>query len=122
MKLKSEGEVLTQYHSMSISGRTVNYRPQQKNHQQERIIKYRTSTGKDIHCISYKKSTPSATQPMKNHIHLELSLFSNGLSFKTTLPNFFLFLYKIISLSFVGLAYSFAILLVLNVQFFAIPE
>lgn len=43
---------------------------------------------KNAHCISYKKLTPSATQSMRNHHHLEVSLFSNRLSFKTVPSKF----------------------------------
>ena len=50
---------------------------------------------------------------MKNHNHLELSLFSNGLLLETTLSEFlvlFFFLYKIkLPLSFVELPMAFAI-------------
>lgn len=72
--------------------------------------------GKDVYCPSYKKSTTLATQLMRNPPYPELSLFSNGLSFRTTPLNFLLSLYKITFLFFfVGLAYSFCRgLLVLN--------
>lgn len=53
-------------------------------------------TRKDAHCISYKKSTTSATLPVRNHRHPKLMVFSHGLSFKTTAPNFpLLLVYKI---------------------------
>ena len=70
-------------------------------------INYRKSrrlqapTRKDVRFVSYKKSTTPATQPMRNHHHPD-SLFPTGLSFKTTLPNFLLFLYKITVLGFPG--------------------
>ena len=70
-----------------------------KNHQLQ------VPTGKDVHCVSYEKSTTPATQPRANRHHSELLLFSNGLSFKITTPNFLL-LHKILSLV-VGLAYGF---------------
>ena len=66
-----------------------------KNHQLQ------APTGKDVHCISYKKLTTPAAQPMRNHYHPELSHFLSALSFKTTPPDFFLFLYKIMFISFV---------------------
>lgn len=83
------------YHSMSITEGIVNYRLQQTK-------RYRT------YCISYKKLTTSATQPMRNHQNPELLVFSKGLSFKTTPPNSFLLLHKIRFLS-VGLTYGLAI-------------
>ena len=65
-----------------ISGGTINSRPQQKNHQEERITSNEAAAGKDAHCIFFKELTNSVPQPMRNHHHLELSLFSNGLSSK----------------------------------------
>ena len=70
------------HEELSITGRIVNYRPQQKDHQKERITNYAAPTGKDAHYISYKKLTTPVTQPVKNHHHPELSLLSNGLSSK----------------------------------------
>lgn len=51
--------------------------------------------GKDVHCISYKKSTISTTQPMRNCHYLKHCLSPMGLSFKTAPPNFLLLLHKI---------------------------
>ena len=45
----------------------------------------------------------------RNQQHSELSLFANGLWFKTTPANFLLFLYKIMFLSFVRLAFGLCI-------------
>ena len=53
------------------------------------INRKESSTGpnrKSVHCISYIKSTTPATQPVRKCHHSELSLFSNGLSFKTNPP------------------------------------
>ena len=47
-----------------------------------------------------KKSTTATIQPMRNHLHLELLLFSKGLWFRTS-PNFLFLLHKIAFLSFV---------------------
>ena len=66
------------------------------------------TNGKDAHCISYKKWTTPVTQPMTNGHHSKHLLFSNGLPFKTTLPNFLLF-YKVsfFFLHFLDLPWSF---------------
>lgn len=56
---------------------------------------------KIVHCISYKKSTTPATQPMRKHHPPRLSLSSNGLSLRTTHTNFLLLLHKIMFLFFV---------------------
>jgi len=85
----------------------------EKNHQLQ------VPAEKDVHCISYKKSTNSATQAMKNHP--TLLLFSNGLLFKTTPPNF-LFLHKIMFLSFVRFAYGFAILCYSQINLFLLVK
>lgn len=50
-----------------------------------------------------------ATGPMRNHHHPELSLSCDGFSFKTTPPNFFLFLYEIPLLCVLDLPIVFAI-------------
>ena len=57
-------------------------------------------TGKDVHCISYKKLTTPAAQSMRNLRHPELSLFSNIFSLQTIPSNFLLFLYEATLLSF----------------------
>ena len=85
----------TQHRPTSITERTVNYRPQERKHQLQ------APTGKTVHRISYKKLTTPGTQPMRNHHHPELSLFSNEFSLKTIFLNFLIFLYKIMFLSFV---------------------
>ena len=74
----------------------------------------------DVRCISYKKLTTPEIQPMRNHNHPELSLFSNGLLFRMTPPNFLLFLYKVMVL---GLAYGFHCgLFVLNCNSLLFPN
>lgn len=68
-------------------------------------------TGKDATESSKRSQLAFTTQLMTNYHHPEFLLFSNGLSFKTTPPNFFLLLDKITfpSFFFVKLAYGFAI-------------
>lgn len=127
-----KGVTVTQYHSMSITGTVINYSPQQKNHQQERIINYRPQQEKKyIYFIFYKKHITPETQPMRNHHLPKRSLFSDGLFFffKTTSPCFLLFLHKIMFLSFViwtcsgfcyrALIWNFNSLLSLNKPLFA---
>lgn len=46
-------------------------------------------------CISYKKSTTPATQPMRSHHYSKLLFLCNGLLFKTIPPNSSLFSIKI---------------------------
>lgn len=60
-----------------------------------------------VSCISYKKLTATATQPIRNCHHTELLLLFNGLLFKTTHPHFLLLLQKITFLFFVGLCLQF---------------
>lgn len=67
---------------------------------------FQTPTGKDVRSASHKKTAPPATQPRRNCHHPEHQFFSNGLSFSTNPPNFFL-LHEIPSLCFVALAYGF---------------
>ena len=55
---------------------------------------------KDLHCISWRKLTASATKPMRTRHHSELSLSSNKLLFKTILPQLLFVLYKITFLCF----------------------
>lgn len=87
---------------MSITGTVINDSPQQKNHQQERIINYRPQQEKKyVHCIFYKKPITPETQPMRNHHLPKYSLFSDGFLFKTTSPCSLLFLHKVMFLSFV---------------------
>lgn len=57
-------------------------------------------TGKDAHCVSHMESTTHATWPMRNHYHPLVSLFSKGLSFQTSPPNFLLLLHQVTFLSF----------------------
>lgn len=74
-----------------------------KNHQ------FQAPVGKDVHCMSYKKLTTPATQTMRTCHHPQFLLFCNGLSFKTTSPNFLLLCHKISpSPLFVELGYGFA--------------
>ena len=65
-------------------------------------------TGKDVRCISSKTLATATTQSTRNHHHLELLLFSNRLSLKTTpVPTFYFFSIKQHSSPlFVGLAYG----------------
>ena len=85
-----KGEHSRHNHSTSIVGSIVNYRPKGRTlHRRESSSQ--APTGKDVHYISYKKSTIPATQPKRNHYHPEFLLFSNEFSFNTTPPNFFFF-------------------------------
>lgn len=75
---------------------------------------FQVPRGKDIHCISHKKSTTPTPQPMRNN-HPELFAF---LQFKTTPPDFLLH-HKITFCSFVywsRLCFCYS-LLVLNGKF-----
>lgn len=80
MESRGEEGVLTQYYSMSITERIVNYSLPENNSQKESIT-YRPLAGKSMGCIFYKKSTVSATQLMRNCHLSEVSLLSNGLFF-----------------------------------------
>ena len=91
---------------MSMIGRIVNYRhlvriSTGKNHQ------LWAPTRKAIYRISYKKSTISTIQPMRNCHHPERLLLSNGLLFKQPLPTSFPFSIKCSSPFFVAHAYGF---------------
>lgn len=112
MESRGEEGVLTQYYSMSITERIVNYSLPENNSQKESIT-YRPLAGKSMGCIFYKKSTVSATQLMRNCHLSEVSLLSNGLFFFFFLipsPNFLLFsINSIPPLFFVGLFYGFVI-------------
>lgn len=70
----------------AITGKRVSYRPNRRClHRKE------SSAGcnrEDAHCSPTRNLTTLATQPRRNHHHPELALFSSGLSFKTTPPNF----------------------------------
>ena len=73
-----------------------------KNHQ------FQTPIGIGVHCLSYKKLTNSATQPMRNCHHPELSFSTMDFHSKQPLPNPSLFSVKETSFpSIVRLAYSF---------------
>ena len=61
------------YHSTPITGRVVNY-PQQKSPWQEKNHQLQAPAGKRCSCISCKKSTTPASQPMRNCHHPELLL------------------------------------------------
>ena len=74
------------YYSVSITERIVSCRSQEKRGQQERTINHRPQQGK-LHCIVQKKSASAAAQPVRNHHHPELLLFSRGLWFKTPPPS-----------------------------------
>lgn len=81
MKIKGS---LTRVRRLNVIYRkTVNYRPQQKNPQQEGIISDGSQEG-CIYCISYKKSTIPETHPMRSCHHPEL--FSFGLHSKQPFP------------------------------------
>lgn len=100
-------------------GLMVNYRPQQKIVNRKELPMVGPNV-KDIHRISHKKPTTSATQPMWN----QHWVFSDQLLFKTTLPNFLHFLHKITFwISFVGLAYGFCYSFAPpELQFFVVPK
>lgn len=53
----------------------------------------RAPKGKEVHCVSYRKSTTPALSQGKGH-HPELLPLSNGLLFKTTPPNALVFSLK----------------------------
>lgn len=79
-----------------------------------RIIKVKTHqlqapTGKDVHCLFYKKSTTPTTQPMKDHHNPELLFFSNGPSFKITPHNVLLLPPKITFFPVCCTCYGFAV-------------
>ena len=65
------------------------------------------------HLLEEPRSTP-ATQPRKKGHYLELSLFTNGLSFKTILPNLLLFSRKIRERNFLFFLVEFAPCLLLQ--------
>lgn len=48
--------------------------------------KLQAPRGKDVHCISHKKSTTSVTPPMRNCHHPELLRFSSRLGSKHQFP------------------------------------
>ena len=95
-------------HSVSVTGGLSITDPTEesstgKNHQLQAPV------GKDVHCMSYKKLTTPATHTMRTCHHPQFLLFCNGLSFKTTSPNFLLLCHKISpSPLFVELGYGFA--------------
>lgn len=65
------------------------------------------------HLLEEPRSAP-ATQPRKKGHYLELSLFANGLSFKTILPNLLLFSRKIRERNFLFFLVEFAPCLLLQ--------
>lgn len=77
------------YHSMPITGRIVNCWPQEKNLNRTESSVIGPQTERCAYGIFYKKSTTSATQPMRNHHYSELLLLFNGPLFKRSPPNFF---------------------------------
>lgn len=80
MESRGEEGVLTQYYSMSITERVVNYSLPENNLQRESIT-YRSLAGKIMDFMFYKKSTVSAIQLMRNCNLPEVSLLSNGFFF-----------------------------------------
>ena len=85
---------------MSVTGKLVNYRPLTEESSGEKSDQLQAPRGKDIHCISHKKSTTPATQPFGNHHDLDFCYFfpPNGLLFGKNPPSFILLLHKIMFL------------------------
>ena len=97
---QTEGGALMQYHWRSITGKTVNYRPNKKKSSTGRIINYRPQ--QEEMCITSQTEIdyPSNSANEKPLPPWTLT-FLWWISLKTTPPNFLLFLYKITFLSLV---------------------
>ena len=76
MELGGQKGLSCTYHLVSITGRTVYQRPQQKNHQ-EGASNYMCQQEEDRHCVCDKKSNIPALQPVRNCPSPKLILFSN---------------------------------------------
>lgn len=119
--IECRGQKGKPYQSMSIRGGVFKYRPQQKNCQQERIANYRPQQEKMGTASSIRKRLTPATQPKKSCHHLELLLFSEGLSFKTISPDFLL-LHKITFLCLLNLRMVLLELANPELQFSGLPR
>ena len=99
---RPEGGALThlKYHRNSVIGKTVNQQTPTRRSINRKTLSVTGLDRNDVHCVSWRKLATPAAKPITCH-HPEFLLFSNGLSFKTTPPNFLLFLYKIMFLFFV---------------------
>lgn len=84
MELGGQKGLSCTYHLVSITGRTVYQRPQQKNHQ-EGASNYMCQQEEDRHCVCEKKSNTPAPQPMRNCPSPKLILFSDCMFSHTVL-------------------------------------
>lgn len=76
IKVKLGGQKVEPYYPISITGRTVHYRPQQKNQQQERIINCRYQQGKMY-----------IASPIRNWLHQQLSQWETVIILNTCFQN-----------------------------------
>ena len=110
---RPERRALTQYHWRSVM-RTDNHKPQgKKSSTGDSPVSVRNRKKYTSHLLEEPRSAP-ATQPRKKGHYLELSLFANGLSFKTILPNLLLFSRKIRERNFLFFLVEFAPCLLLQ--------
>lgn len=114
---------VTKKNLRSITERIVNYRPQQKIHQQEGIVNFRQQQGKMDTAFPTWNQLPLQLSQWETLIVLNSCFSPVVFHSETTPPNFPLLLHKIMSLCFVGLAYGFfCSLLVLNCNSLLFPN